>query len=113
MSAAAAETVVEDVDATSLPKKGKKKKLIILIAAAVLLAGGAGGGAMVWKKKRAATAAAEAAEDASTPATSTRLADFFVSQCQVVECFGAQFSSGRRHACQNRNRISSALCIRS
>jgi len=66
MSAAAAETVVEDVDATSLPKTGKKKKLIILIAAAVLLAGGAGGGAMVWKKKRAAAAAAEAAAEAGT-----------------------------------------------
>src|SRR5882672_12967292 len=64
MSAAAAETVVEDVDATSLPTKGKKKKLIILIAAAVLLAAGAGGGAMVWKKKRAAAAAAEAAAEA-------------------------------------------------
>jgi flagellar FliL protein len=63
MSAAAAETVVEDVDATSLPKKGKKKKLIIIIAAAVLLAGGAGGGAMVWKKKAAAAAAAAAAAE--------------------------------------------------
>ena len=63
MSAAAAETVVEDVDATSLPKKGKKKKLIIIIAAAVLLAGAAGGGAMVWQKKKAAAAAAAAAAE--------------------------------------------------
>ena len=63
MSAAAAETVVEDVDATSLPKKGKQK-LIMIIAAAVLLAGGAGGAAMVWKKKQAAAAAAAAAAEA-------------------------------------------------
>jgi len=74
MSAAAAETVVEDVDATSSPKLGKKKKLIILIAAAVLLAGGVGGGAMVWKKKRAAAAAATAAAEAAADGTEVEAA---------------------------------------
>jgi flagellar FliL protein len=69
MSAAAAETVVEDVEATVPTKLGKKKKLIILVAAAVLLAGGAGGGAMVWKKKRAAAAAAVAAAEAAANGT--------------------------------------------
>src|SRR5207245_3559886 len=76
MSAAAAETVVEDVDATSPRKTGKtgKKKFVILIAAAVLLAGGAGGGALVLKKKRAAAAAAEAAA-AEAAANGTEVAD--------------------------------------
>ncbi|RQP25254.1 flagellar basal body-associated FliL family protein [Piscinibacter terrae] len=59
MSAAAAETVEDAVEAPA-PKKGKKK-LIIIIAAAVLLAGTAGGGAFMWKKKKAAEAAAAAA----------------------------------------------------
>lgn len=61
MSAAAAETVEDAVEAPA-PKKGKKK-LIIIIAAAVLLAGAGGGGAFVWKKKKAAEAAAAAAAE--------------------------------------------------
>jgi flagellar FliL protein len=61
MSAAAAETVEDAVEAIAPAKKGKKK-FIVIIALAVLLAGGAGGGAFMWKKKKAAAAAAAAAE---------------------------------------------------
>ena len=75
MSAAAAETVAEDVEATVPTKLGKKKKLIIIVATAVLLAGGAGGGALVWKKKRAAAAAAaEAAANGTEGETAAPVA---------------------------------------
>lgn len=62
MSAAAAEPVASDGDATTGRKKGPKKLIVIAAAAAVLLAAGGGGAAWMLKKKRDAAAAAEAAE---------------------------------------------------
>jgi flagellar protein FliL len=72
MSAAAAEPVEDDGEASAPVAKGRKK-LIVLIAAALLVIGGAGGGAALFvMKKRAAAAAAEAAaggdEDAAPAA---------------------------------------------
>ncbi|WP_280152161.1 flagellar basal body-associated FliL family protein [Piscinibacter sp. XHJ-5] len=71
MSAAAAESVASQGDATPGPRKGRKKLIVIAAAALVLLAGAGGGAAWMLKQKRAAAAAAEAAangEEEATPA---------------------------------------------
>ena len=63
MSAAAAETVVDDGEAPAAPARIGRKKLMVIAAAvlAVLLAGG-GGAAFYLMKKRAAAVPVEAAE---------------------------------------------------
>jgi flagellar FliL protein len=74
MSAAAAEPVENDGDASELAKKGRKKLIVLAAAAAVLLASAGGGAAWIVKKKHAAAAAAEAAANGDEAAPATQAA---------------------------------------
>ena len=74
MSAAAAEPVENDGDASELAKKGRKKLIVLAAAAAVLLASAGGGAAWIVKKKHAAAAAAEAAANGDEAAPAAQAA---------------------------------------